>query len=147
MRRTFFFVVFAFLFFATTAQSSDSIALKITAFGIEGTYWEHQSVALVRVEIRNNTGQDKTVTIRVYEANMNAFARPARYSYVEAIRLPAGGNRVLDVPLHLANNASNSVLYAEALDEAGMPVGHAAQILRRPTEGKVIGLVCASDEL
>jgi len=55
------------------------------------------------------------VTIRVYEANMNAFARPARYSYVEAIKLPASGDRVLDVPLHLANNVSNSVLYAEAL--------------------------------
>jgi len=147
MRRTLFFVVFAFLFFATTVHSSDSIGLKITAFGIEGAYGERQGVALVQLEIRNNTGKDKAVTIRVYEANMNAFARPARYSYVEAIKLPASGDRVLDVPLHLANNVSNSVLYAEALDQAGMPVGHAAQILKRPTEGKVIGLVCASDEL
>ena len=136
----------AFLFFAGLANASDVIGLKITAFGIEGAYRQQQGVVLLRVGARNNSAQPRTATIRVYQANMNAFARPAWFSYAQTVTLPPGDARVLDVPLRLAN-AQNSILYAEAIDGAGIPLGHAAQIIGHPTEGKLIGLICASDEV
>jgi len=133
------------LLIAASANAADLIGLKIKEFGIEGAYEKQQSVVWLRVEAQNNTAQTQSALIRVFQADLNAFARPALYRYVNQVTLPPSAKQIIDAPLRLANSAENSVLYAEALSSSGLPLGHAAQLLPHQTEGKLVGLLCANE--
>ncbi|HJZ65508.1 MAG TPA: DUF4350 domain-containing protein [Candidatus Acidoferrum sp.] len=136
-----------FFLVAATANATDAIGLKITRFGIEDAYRQQQGVVWLQIEAQNNGAQTQSALIRAFEADLDAFARPTTYSYSVRVKLSPSEKQTIDIPLRLANNERNTVLYAEAISESGLPLGHAARRLPHQTDGKLVGLLCASEAI
>lgn len=134
-----------FFLFAANVRATDVISLKFKRFGIEGAYRENQNMVWLEIEAQNNSAQTMSVSIRAFEADLDSFARPASYNYLSRVTLPPSGRQSIDIPLQITNRAKNTVLYAEAVNDSGSPLGHAAQRLQKPTNGRLIGLLCAND--
>jgi len=145
MPRSFLFVLFSLL--SANANATNLIGLKITDFGIEGTHRQEERFGRLQIEVENNGTQTRSFTLKVYEAIMDADAMPASPVYLLPLTLQAREKRMIDVPLRIPNGRNNSVLYAEADNEAGAPIGIAARRFWRPAYGKVVGLFCGSEEI
>lgn len=136
----------AFLLLAENTNATDQIGLKIADLGIEGTRTAETHFARLQIQAENNGTQTRSFSLRVYEANLLNDVLPASNVYVIPLILQPSEKRTIDVPLRLSNNQTNSVLFAEAVDEKGAPLGIAARRFWRSGNERAIGLFCASDE-
>jgi hypothetical protein len=134
------------LLLSANASATTLIGLKIAGFGIEGTYRQDERFGRLQIEAQNNGTQALSFTLKVYAANMDANAMPTSPVYLLPLTLQTGEKRMIDVPLQLPHGQDNSVLYAEADNEAGAPIGIAARRFWRPAYGMVVGLFCGSEE-
>jgi hypothetical protein len=132
--------------FATGANAADPVSLKIRHFGIEGAYFEQQNPVWLQIEAQNNTSNPQSFLLRAYQADLFADSNPASLSFVSAMTLAPSEKRTIDIPLHLARLRS-SVLYAEAVRNDGMPLGHAARSFGDPAQGKLIALLCGTESV
>jgi hypothetical protein len=145
MPRSFLFVLFFLL--SANANATNLIALKITDFGIEGTYRQGEHFGRLQIEAENESTQAQSFTLKVYEAITDANALPASPVYLLPLTLQAREKRMIDVPLRIPNGRNNSVLYAEADNEDGAPIGMAARRFWQPAYGWVVGLFCGGEEI
>jgi hypothetical protein len=135
-----------FLGFAGASFSADSVALKIKPLGLDGAYTTNGAIALVEVELHNNTASSLSLTLTVSELNLEADATPISETFTMPLKLAANETKPADVPLHLYQMGT-PVIYAEARDEHGRSIGRAGRRVGDRSNGVIIGLLCADAEV
>lgn len=133
----------------STSGASDPVSVKISNFGLEGTYNGNSGPTWVQVALRNTSGQPLSFKLRVAERNLLADASPMSETCILFLRLAVGEERLVSVPLSIpsTSNEQSAVVYVEALDARGFPIGRTARRMERKTEGQLIALLCATPEL
>jgi hypothetical protein len=135
-----------FLGCACASFAADSVALKIKPLGLDGAYTTNGAIALVEVELHNNTASALSLTLTVSEVNLDADATPISETFAMPLKLTANESRSASVPLHLYQMGT-PVIYAEARDEQGWPIGRAGRRVGERSNGVIIGLLCGSAEV
>lgn len=146
MRPRFLLSFLVFLGFASANFAADSVALKIKPLGLDGAYTTNGAIAQVEVEVHNNTASTLLLTLTVAELNLDADATPISETFTMPLKLAANETRAADVPLHLYQMGT-PVVYAEARDEQGRPMGRAGRRVGERSNGVIIGLLCANADV
>ncbi len=141
-----FLLLFAFLAAPSVCHSADSVSVRIRHFGIEGSFSERGGPTWVQLELHNRTAQSLDLQLIVAELDLEDEARPRTGIFRVPVLLAAAQQRILDLPIPIVK-LDRGVLFIEAKDASGLPLAHAARLVGKPSEGKILALLCAHAEL
>lgn len=126
--------------------AADTISVKISHFGLEGIYAGQAEPTWVEVTARNTTSQPLSFNLVVSEVSLENDALPVSEVETMPLAFAASETRAVDVPLHIQSR-NRAVLYVEALDQHGTPLGRTAIVIGEQTRGQTIAMLCSTADL
>src|SRR3989442_15761134 len=88
------------------------------------------------------------ISLRVNRVNLNYYARYETTSLTLLFVLSPGEKRTIRVPLQIIPGENRRfVIYLEARNENGLPVGRTARLVPAKVLGQLIALICSTPEL
>lgn len=146
MRLRFLLLLLLFLGSASAGFGADAVTVKISHFGLEGTYAAPAEPTWVEVTARNNSNRAVSFLLSVAELNLENDALPV----TEVVRLraevAASETRAFDVPIHIVAQ-NHAVLFVQALGKDGIPLDRTGVTIGQQTEGEIIAMLCATADL
>lgn len=146
MRRRIALFLFLLFGIASTCRAADSVLVKIKQFGLEGVFVANGGIVFVQVELRNTSTNAIPLILSVSELNLEADATPESEIFKIALTLTPGETRTANVPLHIFQNGV-PIIYAEASDTQGRPLGRAGRPVGGQTNGTLIAVICANSDV
>lgn len=126
--------------------AADPVSVRITHFGLEGFYASEGSPTWIEVTLRNTTEKNLCLELSVAEVGLDNEAAPLSDTCTLDFTLGAGEERIANIPIHVSP-LDHAVLYAEARDARGTPLGRAGRRVGPKTEGRILAFLCSSPEL
>ena len=134
--------------FAPATFGADAVSIKIRQVGLQGIYSQGNSPSLVSFDVRNTTMQNLPVSLLVDEVSLENDSNSVTTSIDLPLALSPGEERTIHVPLQIiTGNNRRLVLYLEARDANNRIVGRTARLVGPKTDGQVIGLICATNDV
>lgn len=146
MRRRIALFLLLFFGIASACRAADSVLVKIKQFGLEGAFVANGGIVFVQVELRNTSTNAIPLRLSVSELNLEADATPESETFKIALTLGPGETRTANVPLHIFQNGV-PIIYAEASDAQGRPLGRAGHRVGGQTNGMLIAMTCANSDV
>lgn len=121
--------------------AGEVVTVKISHFGLEGNYAPPAEPTWVELTARNNSGRALSFLLTVAEVNLDNDALP-----ITEVEVAASETRVFDVPMRIVPQ-NHAVLFVQALGKDGVPLGRTGVRIGQKTEGEIIAMLCATDDL
>jgi hypothetical protein len=135
-----------FFGFARTCFAADAVTVRISHFGLEGNFAAPAEPTWVEVTARNNAQQPVSFQLVVAEVSLDNDALPLS----EVVKLPAElaaqETRVFDIPVRIITQ-NHAVLYVQALDRDGIPLGRTGIPVGEKMNGDFIAMLCSTSEI
>jgi hypothetical protein len=144
LKRILFFLLLASA--APICRASDAIAVKIEQVGLEGVYKQNSGAVWIKASLRNTTPQPLSFSAFIAEVSLDAGSLPMTETFLLPMTLAPSEERVVDVPLPIYF-APHAVIYVEARDARGWPLGRTGRRVLQGTDGQIIGMICSTPEL
>jgi hypothetical protein len=132
--------------FARATFAGDAVAVKISHFGIEGIYSSPSEPTWIQIALQNNTTEPIHFNLSVAEVSLDNGAQPLSEVVTLPLALAASETRTVDVPLRIVTQ-NHAVLYVQALDEHGIPLGRTGISVGQKPNGEIIALLCSTPDL
>ena len=133
---------------APVSPGADAVSIKIRQIGLENYYALGNSPTLISADVRNTTMRTVPIALLVDEVDLEYDARSVTTSLTLPFVLSPGEERTIRVPLRIIPGENRRfVIYLEARNENGLPVGRTARLVPAKVPGQLIALICSTPEL
>ncbi len=148
MYRRFLILFLHLMGLAPVSPGADAVSIKIRQIGLENYYALGNSPTLISADVRNTTMQTVPIALLVDEVDLEYDARSVTTSLTLPFVLSPGEERTIRVPLRIIPGENRRfVIYLEARNANGLPVGRTGRLVPQKVQGQLIALICSTAEL
>jgi len=148
MYRRFLILFLHLMGLAPVSPGADAVSIKIRQIGLENYYALGNSPTLISADVHNTTMQTVPIALLVDEVDLEYDARSVTTSLTLPFVLSPGEERTIRVPLRIIPGENRRfVIYLEARNANGLPVGRTARLVPPKVQGQLIALICSTAEL
>ncbi len=148
MYRRFLILFLHLMGLAPVSPGADAVSIKIRQIGLENYYALGNSPTLISADVHNTTMQTVPIALLVDEVDLEYDARSVTTSLTLPFVLSPGEERTIRVPLRIIPGENRRfVIYLEARNANGLPVGRTGRLVPPKVQGQLIALICSTAKL